>query len=277
MKHCHFSILYNELPFLKVKLPFLYEHFQQLIFFDLNITDDTISDDGSHEFIASYPDPENKITLIENVNLKEIIEYCGESFVKKQKMFAVGSQHVRDNMDVFWCTDMDEFFDKKMIKDVEEALSDSQIQSVNIDHIIFIKDTDHYFVEQNKNNIPFYCRVARHKKGNLYGHCSLGTQFLPSATITNNYIRHYAYIGNKRVLHKLFLYSQKDRSLRRNYINYVNNVWFGNKKLTHPSPYTNWKVKFDNTVTHPSYIDCNALCNELDNVEYNDKWFKPSK
>lgn len=274
MKHCHFSILYNELPFLKVKLPFLYENFHQLIFFDLNIIDETISTDGSHEFIQNYPDPENKIILIKNVNFENIKKYCGESFVKKQKMFAVGSQYVKDDIDVFWCTDMDEFFDTKMIKDVEDALSDQEIQSVNIDHIIFIKDSNHYFTQDGNKNIPFYCRVARHKKGNLYGHCSLNSQFKPSVSIENNYIYHYGYVGNSRVLHKLFLYSQKKGSVRKYYINYINNVWFGEKNLVHPSPNNTWKVKEDNVINHPSYIDQYSLCQELDNVEYDDSWFK---
>ena len=61
MKHCHFAILYNELPFLKQKLPFLYEHFSQLIFYDLSAFDNKFqfSQDGSHQYIKNYPDPEN--------------------------------------------------------------------------------------------------------------------------------------------------------------------------------------------------------------------------
>ena len=273
MKHCHFSILYNELPFLKVKLPFLYENFDQLIFFDLNIMDDSISNDGSHEFIQNYPDPKNKIILIKNVNFENIKKYCGESFVKKRKMFAVGSQYVKDDIDVFWCTDMDEFFDSKMIKDVENALCDEEIQSVNIDHMIFIKDLNHYFTENKKKNIPFFCRVARHKKGNLYGHCSLNNQFKPSAYIENNYIYHYGYVGNSRVLHKLFLYSQTKPSVRKHYIDYINNVWFGTKKLVHPSINNKWKVNESKEIKHPSYINVNELCEELDKIYYDDSWF----
>ena len=46
MKHCHISILCNELPFLKEKLPYLYEHFEQLIFVDYNIITKGNSTDG---------------------------------------------------------------------------------------------------------------------------------------------------------------------------------------------------------------------------------------
>ena len=60
MKHCHFSILCDELPFLKQKLPFLYEYFDQLIFYDLNVRTLDFSTDGSHEFIKAFPDPQKK-------------------------------------------------------------------------------------------------------------------------------------------------------------------------------------------------------------------------
>ena len=58
MKHCHFSILYNELPFLKQKLPFLYDNFDQVIFYDLNVCTHQphFSTDGCHEFIKDFPD-----------------------------------------------------------------------------------------------------------------------------------------------------------------------------------------------------------------------------
>ena len=81
VKHCHFSILYNELPFLKQKLPFLYKHFGQLIFFDLNVGTENphFSLDGSHEFIRDYPDPDKKITLI---NKKDIIKNLSNSWRK---------------------------------------------------------------------------------------------------------------------------------------------------------------------------------------------------
>lgn len=104
MKHCHFSIVYNELPFLQQKMPFLYEHFDQLIFYDLHVVGNDVhySTDGSHDFIAWYPDPERKITLIEKRDLSDVTEYKGHSYVGKQKMFAVGSQYVKSDMDVFW-------------------------------------------------------------------------------------------------------------------------------------------------------------------------------
>jgi len=89
MRHCHFSILFNELPYLKQKLPFLYQFFDQIIFYDLNIVTKKFSDDGSHEFIKNYPDPENKITLIEDITITpQIINGSAPAQAKNRKCSA---------------------------------------------------------------------------------------------------------------------------------------------------------------------------------------------
>lgn len=202
MKHCHFSIIYNELPFLRQKLPFLYEHFDQIIFYDLNITKEpyTYSDDGSHEYIKEYPDPEGKIILIEKKDLSDIIEYRGGSFVEKRKMFAVGSLLVRDNIDAFWCTDADEFFTEDFIEEVEHAFSNTSCNTVDMDHYVFFYDHRFLFTEINGNDkMSLFPRVARHKPGNLYGHCSLSQQFPPLHKVPDLYYYHFAYTGKKRI------------------------------------------------------------------------------
>jgi hypothetical protein len=103
MKKCHFSILYNELPFLKQKMDFLYDNFDQLIFYDLNVgtLNPHFSIDGSHEFIKDYPDPDNKITLIEKKDLSDVINFRGDGSIEKRKMFAVGSSYVWDDIESF--------------------------------------------------------------------------------------------------------------------------------------------------------------------------------
>uniref|UniRef100_A0A6C0J7F9 Uncharacterized protein n=1 Tax=viral metagenome TaxID=1070528 RepID=A0A6C0J7F9_9ZZZZ len=56
MNHCHISIMCNELPFLKYKLPFLYNHFKQLIFVDYDIFDKCNLNDGTIEYIENFND-----------------------------------------------------------------------------------------------------------------------------------------------------------------------------------------------------------------------------
>ena len=207
MNHCHFSILYNELPFLKQKLPFLYEHFQQIIFYDLNIRTCGFSDDGSHEFIKNYPDPENKITLIEKTDLSDVTNYNGYSSVEKRKMFAVGSSYVNDDIDFFWCTDMDEFFFPSMIDTVEEEYAkDDSLMVFNSKHYIYWKTPDILLVRNNTTTPEAYTlfpRIVRHKKGTVYGHCNLGT-YGKQHFMNNEFIYHFAFIGDDRMKHKWY-------------------------------------------------------------------------
>ena len=54
MKHCHISIMTNELPFLKRKLDFLYGLFEQIIFIDYNMISKTNSDDEMFKELNVY-------------------------------------------------------------------------------------------------------------------------------------------------------------------------------------------------------------------------------
>lgn len=203
MKHCHFSILYNELPLLKQKLPFLYKHFDQLIFYDLNVEDLTFSTDGSHEFIKKYPDPENKITLIEKRDILKVVARRGKSHENKKRMFAVGSNYVKRDMDVFWCTDMDEFFDKRLISEVEGILSrNKNVNVIKNNHIRFVKNQNYVTANNNTAELNFrLARIARHKPGNIYGHCSLQDDFR-GITTAKTPIYHFAYCGKERCKNK---------------------------------------------------------------------------
>lgn len=206
MKHCHFSILWNEIAFLKQKLPFLYKNFDQIIFFDLNIRTSAFSTDGSHEFIKDYPDPENKITLIEKTDLKDVDGYIGISYIEKRKMFAVGSSYVKDDMDVFWCTDMDEFFTKELINKVENLYNTTDNRTILVPHLVFFKN-DKYIFSKNKTGgerwvLP-WARITKHTPGNVYGHCSLNTQFGPVGSILDEEIFHFSYVGDEKVANKV--------------------------------------------------------------------------
>ena len=240
MKHCHFSILYNELPFLKQKLPFLYAHFDQIIFYDLNIESLTNSNDGSIEFIKYYPDPQKKITLIKKADLNDVNHYEGYSFIEKRKMFAVGSTYVRDDMDVFWCTDMDEFFTKKLIEHVEQFYRDTDNVTILVPHIVFFRNEKFVFSTNEPDGDLWmfpWARITKHNPGQLYGHCSLSEQFLPVGWIFNEPIYHFSYIGIKKVQSKVNAHGYPD---------WVNNIWikfdeskliFEGENMVHGFPY----------------------------------------
>ena len=267
MKHCHFSILYNELPFLKQKLPFLYENYDQLIFFDLHIFNLNFSKDGGHEFIKNFPDPDNKITLIEKTDLSNIKQYHGDGSVEKQQMFAEGSKYVRNDMDVFWCTDLDEFFDTDLIRKVEEVLEgDSTINTIDVAHRIFLKDGEHYF-KSDEEHTWLFPRIARHKKGNIYPHCTISYPKVHKLD-TNYKIFHYAYIGIFRNMIKLGNYSKHNPYLRQIYTQWLNKYKNCKNsedivKLGHPNPNLNWGVNIYNE-KHPKYINMEKMLKELE-------------
>jgi len=205
MKHCHFSILWNEIVFLKQKLPFLYEHFDQLIFYDLNVIEKPhrFSDDGSHEFIKNYPDPENKITLIEKTDLDDVVATVGGSTIGKMKMFVYGSQFVRDDMDVFWCTDMDEFFNASLVKRVDDILTNHRaINIIKVEQYLFWKNRRFITCYPQRDRRRGPVRIARHVKGNVYGHCHLGKQFSPAFKERSEVLYHFGLVGDERVRFK---------------------------------------------------------------------------
>lgn len=254
MKHCHFSILYNELPFLKQKLPFLYKHFDQLIFFDLNVGTfkPDFSTDGSHEFIQNYPDPENKITLIDKKNIENARGFTGAGSVEKQKMFAIGSQYVNDDIDIFWCTDLDEFFHESFISKVEKIFNYSDANSVDLEHYLFWKSFDYILCYPESNTRKMFARICRHKKGNIYGHCSLQDQFPPTVFLEDEKYYHFSWVGDSRVLSKLNHYSEPptgNPANKESYEIYWQNIW---QKFNPDNPAINTKILYGYPKMHPN-------------------------
>lgn len=263
MKHCHLSIMCNELPFLKQKLPFLYKNFDYIIFVDYNISTKTNSNDGSIEYIENFPDDKNKIKLIKDINIDEIQKYRGASIVEKRKMFAIGSKYIPDDIDILWATDLDEFFDIKLIKHIEFLyLKDTELQSVDIPHIIFV------YNQYNKFNSDYFyiCpRITRHKKGFLYGHCDFAS-YGKTINLKEYYLYHFAYVGFNRCLFKL-KYIYKDKDWRKWCIKYLSTLK-SNKKyinIDHPNKTLTFKaIPFIDEI--PKYINCDVLCKELNKL-----------
>jgi len=269
MKHCHISILCNELPFLKEKVPFLYKHFKQLIFVDYDLVNKKNSVDGSIEFIETYPDPENKIILIKNFDPSKIKYYHGGSFVEKQKMFSAASKFVHDNIDVVWATDLDEFFETELIKEVEELYKkDPALTSIDLPHRIFVYNQYNYY---NKPDFYIVPRITRHKKKFIYGHCDFHS-YGKTIKYTYRVLYHFAFVGFNRCSFK--------------FEKIYKNSSFNHKKWlqTYLSAYKNKQkyVKLSHSNTHfglisqpyngkyPDYLDVEKMCNELNicNNEY---------
>lgn len=232
MKRCHITILYNELQYLKWKVPFLYKNFDQLIFVDLNAQNYTYSTDGSHEFIKNYPDPENKIILVEDINLiKSMPTTPGMSMEIKRQMFIAGSKFIKDDMDLVFADDMDEFYDEQMIIDAENIfITKPECNSIINPHYLFFYDYNHIFAQLNSDLFYFgLARIARHKPANIYGHCTISSQY-PQSCSSNIPFYHFACIYNEKLKWKLKMMGESIHFRCRK--NYIENIMKNFKPLT---------------------------------------------
>ena len=264
MKHCHISIMCNELIFLKRKLPFLYQHFSQLIFVDYNCVKKCNSEDGSIEFVENFVDKDNKITLIKNFNpLKIKKRFHGRGSVEKQKMFAVASKYINEDIDVVWATDLDEFFEIELINEVENLYqNDKNLISIDLPHKLFAYNQ---FNVYNTNLFYIVPSITKHKK-KIYGHCDFD-KYGKTVKYPKRYLYHLGNVGYKRCYFKFVsFYKNKDMTYWLNlYLKALNN----NEKyvtLTHQNK------EYDNLHTipyngnYPDYLDIDILCDELNKL-----------
>ena len=270
MKHCHISLLCNELPFLKQKLPFLYNFFSQIIFIDYNIYYNQNSTDGSIEFIENFNDPENKIILLKDYKLinNNIKNFHGAGNIHKQKMFSYGSQYINDNIDVIWATDLDEFFEYELIKDVEKLYDeDKTLISINLPHKVFVYNQYNYY---NIPNLYICSRITRHIPKKIYGHCSFSS-YGKYIKYTKYYLYHFALVGISRCFHK---FSKIYKNNRFDHMKWIEEY---KKSLNNNDKYI--KIIYHNSNLYknlysepyngifPSYINLEQMCYELNNVK----------
>lgn len=258
MKHCHISILCNELPFLKQKLHFMYDNFDQIIFVDYNLKEKSNSTDGSIEFIEDFPDPLGKITLVKNFDPNTVTVYKGVSFIEKRKMFAKASEFVKDGMDVIWATDMDEFFHKELISKVENVFDDKSIISIDIPHRVFVYNSSNFF---DKSDFYIAPRITRHQKGFVYGHCDFGT-YGKTVRLPRECYYHYAFIGYNRCKFKFDIYNDKSRVVWLT--QFIESIIKKDTIIQVYNPQIDcWTSAYKGD--HPDYIDTHRMCLELNN------------
>tara|TARA_Y100001963_G_scaffold55644_1_gene77790 strand:+ start:3709 stop:4512 length:804 start_codon:yes stop_codon:yes gene_type:complete len=263
----------DELPLLKQKIGWLYQNFSQLIFYDLCIEGMCHSSDGSYEFLKNYPDPEKKITIVEKMNLDDVEANNGGSRVQKQKMFRYGSSLVRDDIDVFWCSDADEFCDTAFIDDVEDILlNNPDVMSVDMHHYYFWRDKDIVLEHKGRpgEGMTLFPRVCRHSPGRVYPHChiaNMGPRHMISPDKRKWY--HFAWVGDSRAKAKFAHQPVSERG----FDDWFNTTW---KNLDtsdadstprgNPIHFVHGDlgyVKFDGKL--PSYINADQLWEDLDN------------
>ena len=269
-------------------MDFLYENFDQLIFFDLCIHCNPMqhSSDGSWEFLQQYPDPEEKITLIDKLDISDVVADNGASLVEKQKMFRVGSGYVDDDIDVFWCTDMDEFFNRSLIDKAETIFSEREdVISIRVNLMTswrekdIVLDRPNGWLAQRGRDIltGLQCppRIVRHSPGTVYPHCQiqkLGKVFEIGGN--DEMLFHFAWVGDARVLskriHQPVSVEEFDRwydevwrgfdtsEVRLNYEGYIPGL-----KLVLPNPQIGHIGLRRFSPEFPEYMDIDGLWGEL--------------
>lgn len=202
-KRCWFTIVYNELPFLKHKLPFMYANFDQIIFYDLNTETLANSNDGTIEYIKSFNDYDKKITLITDYyEMPASLASDGACCNIKHSMFLKGSEYINNNIDYFYCFDADEFISVELIKKSECILKSTDAGCIKNKHIIFYRDFETFYCNANKSiEIEInLARIAKHSPGRYYGHCGIHLDFINGNCDVPVY--HYAFIFKERNLNK---------------------------------------------------------------------------
>jgi hypothetical protein len=237
----------------------MYKYFDQIILVDFNVTTKKCSTDGSVEYIESFNDPENKITYIKNIDMSKIKIYKGFGFVEKQKMFAKASEYVKDDIDVVWATDLDEFFSEKLIEKVESMYNkDKTLVSIDIPHKIFVYNEHNIF-----NNLNFYIapRIIKHTPKQIYGHCNF-KKYGKNINLNEFHLYHFAYVGLKRCSFKSSIYARFPDFLNK----YKDSLNAKLKYIDIDHPNKILKLKsIPYTGEHLDYLDVDQMCLELNN------------
>jgi len=265
MKHCHISIMCNEVDFIEHKLPFLYKYFDQIIFVDYDIINKRNSTDGTIEYIESFDDKYNKIKLIKDFDPNRVTNYNGVSFIEKQKMFAEASKYVNDDINLVWATDLDEFFDVELIENVEKLYNnDDKLISVDLPHKIFVYNQYNYL---NKDDFYIAPRITKHIKNKVYGHCNFNS-YGKTIKFDKFFLYHFAYIGFKRCSFKLLRCYKANMEFVTKWLENYKNALLENKikiKMSHPNPALSLNTEYYNGV-FPSYLDVDNLCKSLNKL-----------
>lgn len=273
MKHCIINLPYNDLIFLKYKLPFYYKYFTQIIFIDYDIVYENNSNDGSIEFIKNFPDPDNKIVLVtefKKIKDKIVFDYKNEgALIEEQQMMALSSKYIKDDIDIVWSIDLDEFFSKSLISDVEkEFKKDSKIVSIDLGWKTFIYNQYNLLNEKNRTYGFYPIRITRHFKKKIYNRSDWRT-YGTAKLLKNQWIYHYSYIGYRRCKNKLIMYNTKSTSKHlqdewlEEYINCLNrNDKYVN--LIHPGS-LNKCIRYDGPFLED--FDIEKIVNELNKIK----------
>ena len=205
-------IVLNGMPFIEASLKSIYDFAYEIVIIEGAVekcafaaNPDGSSTDGTVEFIKAFPDPENKIKLIQG------------KWPEKCEMQNEGLNRVTG--DYLWLIDSDEVYKKEDITTIYETLKqDTTIKQVTIPPIHFWKGFNHIFYSKKiaerfwrifQINRP--CHFTTHRPPTLYwdGQKKLTRDMNVWNISLDNKIRlyHYSYVFEEQVRQKMTLYT----------------------------------------------------------------------
>lgn len=207
MKISYVMIVLNGMPFIEFSLKAIYDSAYEIIIVEGAVKDcmfaansDGSSIDGTVEFINSFPDPDNKIKIIQG------------KWPEKREMQNKALEHVSG--DYVWLVDADEVYHKQDIQKIIQMLEqDDSVMQMNLSFYPFWKGFDYYV----------FCPPVAWSRN-----CGRVFKYAPGATFVNHrpitmrwpgnqhaitpylmpdvHFFHYSYVLDSQVQQKIRLY-----------------------------------------------------------------------
>lgn len=212
-------IVVDGMPFIKHQLNLIYPHAHQIIICEggdntwNKINGYRKSQDGTIDFIKSFPDPKNKIKLIQ------------KEWNNKNEMCHEYSKHATG--DIIWHIDIDEFVDPAHIPFIEKQFDNKGVQILSIPNYILWGDTNTVVEVKNKNGWRRdwfnFERIFRRSPGRYIHHIPergyydpKSKRVLPAPTAgpkvfkdANIFTYHFSYILDSAVRMKIKYYNTR--------------------------------------------------------------------
>lgn len=225
MKISFCLIAYNEAITLRANLTHLYPYAHEIIVCEGSVAMlrqiagvGRRSNDGTTELLASFPDPDRKLRVIQN------------TWKDKNEMAAAYAEIATG--DIIWHVDADEFYDPYTLRAVPKEFEDPTLSTLQIPMYVFWKSPEFVLADDEGQQRWFrYARVLRRVEAMSILH--LPIRRLIDGQMDEEGLRdptderitgwHYAWNDDARVRLKMKLYSQRDVGSTRP--DWLTNVW----------------------------------------------------
>lgn len=209
MKISYVMIVLNGMPFIEFSLRAIYDSAHEIVIVEGAVKDcmfaansDGSSIDGTVEFIKAFPDPENKIKIIQGM------------WPEKREMQNAALKYVSGNY--VWLVDSDEVYHKQDIQKVIQVLKQNDgIMQLNLSYYPFWKGFDYYMFCPEVEWSRACGRVFKYTPGATFTqHRPITMQWPKNQHASTPYLMpdmhffHYSYILDSQVKQKIRLYKK---------------------------------------------------------------------